>query len=715
MARPNNLTNYGDIDLKLGIKSSLPHIKSTVALSVLLWLASGKQSVLYYSSDNGNGGIECNAALFNHFYDSYNELTDLDVDRVKEIVNQNQLFKSQCEALIVAFELVFRMARFSFTDGRPFGAERTGGQRYEKKCEFTTKMDILDALINHNQDTNKFLSVLLNWMGIDVINNDFAEQELALKKVLTVFTEDAIFKIMDNDLPIIFDLCQVYKTVLQDGECELSSEVEPKGPFRVLRSIISDSFNYYISTNHGSFVGPSNDELSDHVSRLETHHKVTPRVQINEDGNIAPAQMTAETADTSAGKNVLLYGVPGCGKSYTIQRDYCNNDALIERVVFHPDYTYSDFVGQILPKITGDRVTYEFQMGPFTRILKKAYEDPDNNYYLIIEEINRGNAPAIFGDIFQLLDRDENGTSEYGITNENMARAIFSNSEMTDDEVAALDDTQIKIPSNLFVLATMNTADQNVFTLDTAFKRRWNMESIKNEIENCEHANICICDTEVTWLQFASEINNYIIEDSEGNLSSEDNRLGAWFVKEPDLHNAKGFAEKVLMYLWNDAFKFSRDKVFKSEFKTLDDVIDGFIAHRFYVFTDTFGFANKEVVSNNNADTHDSSVDEYLAGKNPELVDIYSRFASLLLNQVEGLETGATNQYIKFSNGGRNIAEIHILTDAISIHTKQPSTTELQIGELVPDNYGWALNYKIHLTDENMETVCDAIINANEL
>ena len=416
------------------------------------------------------------------------------------------------------------------------------------------------------------------------------------------------------------------------------------------------------------------------------------------------------------GENILLYGVPGCGKSYTIQQNYCDNNALIERVVFHPDYTYSDFIGQILPKITGDTVTYEFQMGPFTRVLKKAYDNPDNNYYLIIEEINRGNAPAIFGDVFQLLDRNENGISEYGITNENMAKAIFGNADMTEDELAAIEDAQIKIPTNLFVLATMNTADQNVFTLDTAFKRRWNMESIKNEIERCDHANTRICDTEVTWAQFAIEINDFIIEDSEGNLSSEDNRLGAWFVKEADLHNAKGFSEKVLMYLWNDAFKFSRDKVFKGEYKTLDDVIEGFIAHRFCVFIDTFSFANKDVVENmDDTENAENSVDEFLAGKSPELVDVYTRFQSMFLNQVEGIEIGATNQYIKFSCNGRNVAEIHILTDSIRIHTKQPTAPDLQIGELVPDTHGWALNYKLFLTDENMETICDAIINANEL
>ena len=111
-------------------------------------------------------------------------------------------------------------------------------------------------------------------------------------------------------------------------------------------------------------------------------------------------------------ENILLYGVPGSGKSHEIKTKYCNDEKMMERVVFHPDYTYSDFVGQILPRVEKDKdgnekLKYVFTPGPFTRMLKKAQEDPSNHYYLVIEELNRGNAPAIFGEIFQLLDRKD--------------------------------------------------------------------------------------------------------------------------------------------------------------------------------------------------------------------------------------------------------------------------------------------------------------------
>lgn len=306
---------------------------------------------------------------------------------------------------------------------------------------------------------------------------------------------------------------------------------------------------------------------------------------------------TPELVDSKA-ENILLYGVPGCGKSNEIKTKYCSDDNYMERVVFHPDYTYSDFVGQVMPTSDGTNISYPFIPGPFTRILRKATkpENKDNMYYLVIEEINRGNAPAIFGDIFQLLDRNAKGESEYGITNADIADIVHGNKEQ-----------KVKIPGNLTILATMNSSDQNVFTLDTAFKRRWKMRSIKNDIEGCKHADAKICGTSISWKEFATKINEIIIELGKDNLGSEDNRLGAYFVQRETLNNPEEFAEKVLMYLWNDAIKYDRDKVFVSTYRTLDELIDGFKKHKFKVFLDSVGFEDANVVmevqEDNNGET----------------------------------------------------------------------------------------------------------------
>ena len=273
-------------------------------------------------------------------------------------------------------------------------------------------------------------------------------------------------------------------------------------------------------------------------------------------------------------ENVLLYGVPGVGKSHEIQTKYCDDPERMERVVFHPDYTYSDFVGQILPKVENDKLKYEFTAGPFTTLLAKAWNNPGKEYYLVIEEINRGNAPAIFGEIFQLLDRktedshrydpSEYGESEYPITNSDIATAVFGDPE-----------EKIRIPSNMWILATMNTADQNVFTLDTAFQRRWKLHHMKNDVMSAGHSKTKIEGSEIEWGTFASVINEMVTDYSLEMMSSEDKRLGAYFVKKNELSEEE-FPEKVLKYLWDDAFKMKKDAVFDDKFKSLETVIEAY-------------------------------------------------------------------------------------------------------------------------------------------
>lgn len=324
----------------------------------------------------------------------------------------------------------------------------------------------------------------------------------------------------------------------------------------------------------------------------------------------------------SNGCNVLLYGVPGSGKSWTIEHEYCKKGTIVERLVFHPDYTYSDFIGQVLPNVDDEgQVSYKFTPGPFTNILADAYRNPDKEFILIIEEINRGNAPAIFGEVFQLLDRKTEirdfeddgypvGTSEYGITNANIAKVVYGDPKH-----------KVRIPSNLSLLGTMNTSDQNVFTLDTAFQRRWEMRLIENNFEHVDKnlAAAKILDTGITWEVFCIQINNIIVGNNARMTSAEDKRLGAYFVRLRDLEynqemgnlsdgeydnlrtkeedksitetekerlnairNAmkqnRKFPEKVIKYLWDDAFKFNREVVFEtSQFQSLEQVIHTFM------------------------------------------------------------------------------------------------------------------------------------------
>lgn len=278
--------------------------------------------------------------------------------------------------------------------------------------------------------------------------------------------------------------------------------------------------------------------------------------------------LDTESHDRQGGVNELYYGVPGSGKSYTIDNIVENSE--YERVVFHPDYTYSDFVGQIMPRLKRnadgtEKLTYEFVPGPFTKALKAAVKNKDSMHYLVIEEINRGNAPAIFGDVFQLLDRNEDGSGKYHITNFDIGREVYDGDE----------NAPISIPSNLSILATMNTSDQNVFTLDTAFQRRWNMKYIENNVAEAEHADEKIEYSNVTWGGFASAVNEEILEYNAELSSSEDKQLGAYFVTKAELTSDK-FPEKALKYLWDDAFKLEREKIFRPEIKSVGDLVHSY-------------------------------------------------------------------------------------------------------------------------------------------
>lgn len=294
------------------------------------------------------------------------------------------------------------------------------------------------------------------------------------------------------------------------------------------------------------------------------------------------------------GYNKIFYGTPGCGKSYYVENVLIPNLGILTtdelkdkklkkeyvvRTTFYQDYSNTDFVGQILPRIIDGDVSYEFTPGPFALALKNALKHSDEPTMLIIEEINRGNAASIFGDIFQLLDRDKDGRSEYEITNVNLQKFIK-------DELG-IDLPSIYIPSNLYIIGTMNTSDQNVFTLDTAFKRRWKFEKIKNEFNGKAHDNWYVPGTDTTWKDLVLAINEYIISNAD-EFMNEDKQIGVYFVDENGLvedkvdvknpKKVKEFSYKVLEYLWDDVARFTeKSKWFNPDIKTLDQLIETYI------------------------------------------------------------------------------------------------------------------------------------------
>lgn len=303
----------------------------------------------------------------------------------------------------------------------------------------------------------------------------------------------------------------------------------------------------------------------------------------------------------------IFYGAPGTGKSFTINRDTEGEDVI--RTTFHPDSDYSSFVGAYKPTtreitmrdlsgnpvvendqtLTEEKIVYEFVPQAFLQAYIAAWEkyakcDEGNpqRQFLVIEEINRGNCAQVFGDLFQLLDRNDRGFSDYPVKADSdmkryLAKAFKGLSVRQADSINSLyggrdvvrevlEGNILLLPSNLYLWATMNTSDQSLFPIDSAFKRRWDWSYMP--ISNAKKGYVIdVAGSQYDWWQFLEEINKKI----ENTTNSEDKKLGYFFCKAKDgIISSETFVGKVVFYLWNDVFKdyeFS-DAIF-------DDTVDG--------------------------------------------------------------------------------------------------------------------------------------------
>ena len=283
--------------------------------------------------------------------------------------------------------------------------------------------------------------------------------------------------------------------------------------------------------------------------------------------------------------NRIIFGAPGTGKSFKLDKDKSVFGDNYERVTFHPNYSYSQFVGSYKPKPKkngngGEYVSYEFVPGPFLRTwvnAQKSLKDNDGkSHLLIIEEINRANVAAVFGDVFQLLDRKADGTSEYEIsTTEDMRKYLIEEHYFTIDEVAS-----IKLPNNMYIWATMNSADQGVTPVDSAFKRRWHFEYIGiNEcMDEISEKEIDLKPYgRVNWNQLRLKINDRLTQ-PDLNIN-EDKLIGPFFLSEKELESNNIdliFKSKLLMYLYEDVLKHRKGKLFRSDLNTLSKVFEAY-------------------------------------------------------------------------------------------------------------------------------------------
>ena len=249
----------------------------------------------------------------------------------------------------------------------------------------------------------------------------------------------------------------------------------------------------------------------------------------------------------------IYYGCPGTGKSHAVKSiaegengekiiKYDDGTNNIFRTTFHPDYDYATFVGCYKPVKEGAAIDYKFIPQVFTNAYVCAYRHREDPIYLIIEEINRGNCAQIFGDLFQLLDRT-NGESDYAIKPDTELAKYLASQGVPSEE--------LKLPDNLHIYATMNTSDQSLFPMDSAFKRRWAMEymPINYTQKKASTFTIEVAGKKYPWIKFLEMVNERIVNATD----SEDKQMGEFFIKG-DV-DEREFKNKVMFYLWNDVCK----------------------------------------------------------------------------------------------------------------------------------------------------------------
>ena len=274
----------------------------------------------------------------------------------------------------------------------------------------------------------------------------------------------------------------------------------------------------------------------------------------------------------TGGTNRIFYGAPGTGKSHRVHQA-CPGETDKFVTVFHPDTQHADFVGSLKPVTQNDQVMYRFRPGPFTDALVHALLHPDRQVTLVIEEINRASAAAVFGELFQLLDRKPCGESTYSIRAADPDMLGHINGVLEADGLAPLD--VLRIPSNLSLLATMNSSDQAVMPLDTAFKRRWGFEYLPIDFRTAGIAQTVITLTTasgpvmVTWPALAEIINAALVECDV----PEDRLLGPFFLSTRELENEEkagaALGGKLFIYLWDDVLRHhGHDRIFAAGYKT---------------------------------------------------------------------------------------------------------------------------------------------------
>lgn len=468
-------------------------------------------------------------------------------------------------------------------------------------------------------------------------------------------------------------------------------KLESKGAFsmRTISKQLLEEFIDYYKKNPNKKAEDARVELKElsNIDKFEYGYSATltamakmvldPKNELIRKGISTDSFSTENTLLKTTGLQQIYYGAPGTGKSKAIKDLTFGEDVI--RTTFHPDSDYASFVGtykpiteevvlrdcngkKVIDEETGkvvkeDRISYKFIPQAFLEAYVNAWKKlgSGKKQYLIIEEINRGNCAQIFGDLFQLLDRNEYGFSDYPIvadkdmqkylekefegweiTNKDKINQLYGEANMVS---LIMKGERLVLPSNLYIWATMNTSDQSLFPIDSAFKRRWDWKYVPIREGRDKETNaplnwyINTGDKQYKWWSFISKVNELI-----GSLTnSEDKKLGYFFCKAKDGEiDADLFVSKVIFYLWNDVFKdygFD-DKDFQDE--------EGKILSFDRFYQDKNGKTNVDIASVEQF-LENLGVEEYYSDEREEEEDIDT--------EEEGKNNGKNN-YFKYTING---------------------------------------------------------------
>lgn len=661
---PSQLKERDELNLRLGIKSSLSQLRSVIASLYVIYVANDKQAQVTYSKEESiNSGLT-SIKLEDKLAKQIDVKFPTAAEKISSLVNKTPLFTAQLEALQVGLELFFHLAKINFVGSGL--SERTGSSRFQKKLAFATNMILVDLYLSSHssEDVNKLLAAWLEDKPFD------SKLEDGLKMLLNTLTEETQYKIRDNNLDeIVFNQEGVYDTVLNDGEAISKDGNEPVGPFRIYKSYVASGMHPYLIEQKQEFKlngSVSRADLENYAQLVSTALDITPRKTTIE-REVEPSKHINNESPSNKLTQIIFYGAPGTGKSHEVKLktgELLENGEEVDlpnvfRTTFHPDTDYASFVGcykpameskepiytqaQLIDKLSiiknsgasypcqkfgakyweslkelsandikqiltacgftdsmsveipkgiaigeesaglssNKQIVYRFVPQVFTDAYVYAYNNSDQPTYLVIEEINRGNCAQIFGDLFQLLDR-KGGVSEYKIKADKDLAQYLRDKLGADSE--GIQDGKLCLPANLHILATMNTSDQSLFPMDSAFKRRWEWEYVPiNYDENIPSGQfkVTIGDKSYSWVEFIKQVNEKIFDLTQ----SEDKQMGNFFIKQSI--DEKGFKSKVMFYLW---YEVLRDETENNKyFFYKKTIVEGKEVSSKFTFKDLFG------------------------------------------------------------------------------------------------------------------------------